>query len=81
MSLPQLQFDDAKTPGHTFTVLADAQTAVSPGDTPETAIIYSPDGTRTVVVGDYRQVYARIQAAAAQAHQSGATEQANTPVS
>ena len=70
-----------RTLGKKLTVTVDAQTAVSPGDAPETAVIYSPDGTRNHVLGDYRQVHSRIQAAAAQAHQSGATEQVNTPVS
>jgi len=81
MSALQLQFDDARSPGRKVTVAVDAQTAVAPGDTPETAFVYSPDGTRTHVVGDYRHVHLRIQAAAAKAHETGATEQPNTPVS
>jgi hypothetical protein len=81
MSALQLQFEDAKNAGRKVTVAVDAQTAVAPGDTPETAFIYSPDGTRTHVLGDYRHVHLRIQAAAAQSHETGASEQPNTPVS
>lgn len=80
MSPLQLQFDDATSPGQQVTIAVDAQTAVSPGHSSETAYIYPPDGTRVHVVGDYRQVHLRIQAAAAQAHQTGAIEQPNTPV-
>ena len=81
MPLPRLTFDDADRPGTTVTLDADAQAAVSPGDAAGTAVITTPDGRRVRVVGDYREVHVRIQAAAARAHESGATEQANTPVS
>ncbi len=81
MSTPQLEFDDAENPGRKVMVAVNAQTAVGPGSDPNTAVIIAPDGTRTTVVGDYRHVHLRIQAAAAEAHQSGPTEQPNTPVS
>jgi hypothetical protein len=81
MPAPQLRFDDPDRPGQTVEVPADAQNAVGPGDRPDTAVVTTPDGRRVSVAGDYREVHVRIQAAAARAHETGATEQANTPVS
>ena len=79
MPAPQLQFD---TPdGGKVSVAVDAQAVAVPGDAPGTATVISPDGTRTRVAGDYQDVQLRIQAAAARAHEGGAMEQPNTPVS
>ncbi|MBA4062589.1 MAG: hypothetical protein C0501_02560 [Isosphaera sp.] len=79
MPAPQLQFDAPD--GRTVSVAVDAQTVVVPGDAPGTATVISPDGTRTRVAGDHQDVNLRLQAAAARAHEGGAVEQANTPVS
>lgn len=79
MPTPQISFD---TPdGGKVLVTADAQSAVVPGSDGNTATVIAPDGTRIQVAGDYRDVQVRLQAAAAQAHEGGAVEQANTPVS
>ena len=77
----QIQFDDAERPGTRVTVEAHPQAAVTPGPTPGTAIINTPDGVRVCVVGDYREVEARLQAAAARAHESGDAIRKNTPMS
>jgi hypothetical protein len=76
----QIHFEDAEHPGTTVTVEADPQTAVLPTLTPGTTVIISPDGRRVCVVGDYRDVQVKIQAAAAQAHEAGEAPRQNTPV-
>jgi urease beta subunit len=81
MAAPQLQFDDADNPGQRVTVTADTQAVVTPGEKPDTAVVTTPDGRQVRVVGDHREIHVRIQAAAARAHESGANEQSNTPVS
>jgi hypothetical protein len=80
MAAPQLTFPDADRPEHLVTVVVDTQTAVTPGPRPDTATITSPDGEVIHVAGDYREVHARIQAAAARAHETGVAPQAKTPV-
>ena len=80
MPVPDLQFEDADNPGQFVAIAADPQTAVGPGDRPETATVTTPDGRRLRGVGDHREVHVRIQAAAARAHESGAAEMPNTPV-
>ncbi len=77
----QIQFEDAERPGVVVVVDADPQTAVMPGEAPDTAIISSPDGTRRIVVGDYREVKIKIQAAAAQGHEDGESPRPNTSLS
>jgi hypothetical protein len=62
-------------------VPVDAQTVALPGDSPGIAVVVAPDGTRTRVAGDYREVHLQIQAAAARGHESGTIEDQNTPVS
>jgi hypothetical protein len=81
MPAPQLRFDDADTSGQVVTVEAHPQAAVTPGTRPGTAIVNTPDGRRFHVVGDYRDVHARIQDAAAQAHAGGDAPRANTGLS
>jgi hypothetical protein len=76
----EIQFDDAENPGRKVAVEAHPQCAVTPGDKPSTAVIHSPDGRRVRVLGDYRDVEVRLQAAAAQAHGTGAAPRKNTPV-
>jgi hypothetical protein len=77
----KITFDDAENPGKQVTMEADPQCAVTPGTQPGTAIIHTPDGQRSFVKGDYRDVQARLQAAAAQAHESGEAPRGNTPMS
>ena len=77
----QVQFEDAERAGVIVVIDADPQASVTPGGTPETAIIVLPDGTRRVVVGDYRDVKVKLQAAAAQGHESGDAARRNTPMS
>jgi hypothetical protein len=77
----RIQFDDAEKPGTRVTVEAHPQTAVSPGPSPGTAIINTPDGIRVCVIGDYRDIEVRLQAAAARSHESGDSTQMNTPMS
>jgi hypothetical protein len=77
----EIQFENADKPGTRVNVEADPQTAVTPGPTPATAIINTPEGLRVCVVGDYRDVEARLQAAAARAHESGDAIRKNTPMS
>ena len=76
----QVQFEDAERAGLVVVFDADPQMSVSPGDAPDTAIIASPDGTRRIVAGDYREVKVKLQAAAAQGHQSGDAPRGNTPM-
>ena len=71
MATRRVEFEDADAPGRVVAVDADPQTAVTPGDQPGTATITGPDGRRVRVVGDYRDVHVKIQAAAAMAHESG----------
>lgn len=77
----QIQFEDAERPGVVIVVDADPQTAVQAGERADTAIISLPDGSRRVVVGDYREVKIQLQAAAAVGHQGGTTPQPNTSMS
>lgn len=77
----QIQFEDAERPGVVIVVDADPQTAVQAGERADTAIISLPDGTRRVVVGDYREVKIKLQAAAAEGHEGGTTPQPNTSMS
>jgi hypothetical protein len=77
----EIRFDDAENPGKQVSLEANPQTAVSPGTKAGTAIVNTPDGRRLCVVGDYREVEAKLQAAAARAHESGDAIQQNTPVS
>jgi hypothetical protein len=77
----RIQFDDAEKPGTRVIVEAHPQIAVNPGPSPGTAIINTPDGTRVCVIGDYREVEVRLQAAAARGHESGDSTQMNTPMS
>jgi hypothetical protein len=81
MAAKQLEFDDADNPGRKVRVEADPQATVTPGTNPGTATVITPDGLRIPVVGDYRDVHARIQAAAARGHESGDAPRANTGVS
>ena len=76
----QVQFEDAERPGVVIVVEADPQTVVGPG-VGDTAIIWFPDGERRTVIGNYRDVKVKIQAAAAQGHESGASPQPNTAMS
>ena len=78
--LPALE-KSAENPGTRVTVEAHPQTAVSPGQTPGTAIINTPNGIRVCVIGDYREVEVRLQAAAARDHARGDVTQKNTPMS
>ena len=77
----QVQFEDAERPGVIIVVDADPQTVISPGETADTAVVSSPDGSRNVVVGDYREVKIKLQAAAAQGHEAGTDPQPNTAMS
>jgi len=81
MAAPHLQFEDAENPGRTVAVEADPQAAVTPGERPGTATVITPAGRQVRVVGDYRDVHVRIQAAAAAGHESGQAPRANTGVS
>lgn len=80
MAVASLLLDHPTRPGVKVPVTPDAQSVVVPGDTPGTAVVLAPDGTRTPVAGDPADVHLRIQAAAARAHESGQTEVPNTPV-
>lgn len=77
----EITFDDAETRGKKITVEAHPQAAITPGPADNTAIINLPDGKRMIVVGDYRDVQVRLQAAAARAHENGDAPRKNTPVS
>jgi len=76
----QIRFEDAENPGTQVTVEADPQAAVNPGPRPGTAVVITPAGRRVCVVGDYRDVQVKLQAAAARAHETGETPRQNTPV-
>jgi hypothetical protein len=80
MSTPPLVFDDPNLPGGKVPIAPDSQSVVLPGDRPGTAVVLSPDGTRTQVAGEPADVHLRIQAASARAHEGGAIEVPNTPV-
>ena len=77
----QVQFEDAERAGVVVVFDADPQVSVTPGERADTAIVISTDGTRRVIVGDYREVKVKIQAAAAQGHEGGDAPRANTPMS
>ena len=77
----QIQFEDAERPGVIIVVDADPQTAVGPGPAANSAVISLPDGTRRVVIGDYRDVKIKLQAAAAEGHGAGTAPQPNTAMS
>jgi len=76
----QIHFEDAENPGTRVAVEADPQAAVTPGPRPGTAVVITPGGRRVCVVGDYRDVQVRLQAAVARAHETGEAPQQNTPV-
>jgi hypothetical protein len=76
-----IMYEDAEKPGKHLLVEVHPQAAVTPGPRPKTATVISPDGGRVIVVGDYRDVQVRLQAAAAQAHEEGDAPRKNTPVS
>lgn len=80
MPAAQIQFDDAENPGRKVAVDADPQAVVTPGNRPDTALITLPDGRQVRVVGDHHEVHVRLQAAAAEGHESGVAPQANQPV-
>jgi hypothetical protein len=80
MAATWLQFEDADAPGRLVTVEADPQTAVTSGDKPGTAVVTKAAGQRVCVVGDFRDVHIRIQAAAAEGHESGAAPRKNTGI-
>lgn len=69
MSTRKVKFQSADDPSQIVSVLADPQTAVTPGDESGTAVVTTPDGGQFRVVGDYKDVHVKIQAAAAMAHQ------------
>jgi len=77
----QIQFEDAERRGVVIVIDADPQMAVVPGPGDCNAIISCPDGSRHIVVGDYRDVKIKLQAAAAQGHAAGTTPQPNTGMS
>lgn len=77
----ELTFENAESRGEKVTLNAHPQTSVTAGETANTAIINTPDGRRYVVVGDYRDVQLKIQAASAQGHESGEAPRKNTPMS
>jgi hypothetical protein len=81
MAAPQLEFDDADNPGRKVRVEAHPQITVTPGAKPGTAVVITPADRRICVVGDYRDIHAQIQDAAARAHESGDAPRANTGVS
>ena len=77
----QLTFQDAENSGKTVSIDAHPQMSIQAGEKPDTAIINAPDGRRFVVLGDYRDVQLKIQAAAAQGHESGEAPRKNTSMS
>ena len=77
----QVQFEDAERPGVIIVVEADPQTAVAPGPGDCNSIVSCPNGSRHIVVGDYREVKIKLQAAAAENHESGTNPKPNTGVS
>jgi len=76
-----LSFEDAERRGTRVYIDAHPQTSIQPGEVPNTSIVNSPDGKRFVVVGDYRDVQLKIQAASAQGHESGEAPRKNTSIS
>lgn len=81
MAAPQLRLEDAENPKCDVMIDADPQTAVVPGPRPGTATVISPDGRRVQVVGDHQDIHARVQTAAARAHESGEAPRKNAGVS
>ena len=81
MPTTTITFYDADNPGRTVAVDPDPQSVVTAGDRPDTAVITAPDGRQVRVVGDYHEVHVRLQAAAAQGHESGTAPRSNTSVS
>ncbi len=77
----QIRLEDAANPKQELTVEANPQTVVVPGPQPGTATVISPDGRRCNVVGDYQDIHARVQDAAARGHESGEAPRSNTGVS
>lgn len=71
MAETPLTFESADRPGRSVTVPPDPDTAVTPGDRPDTARVSPPNGPPVTVAGDYRQVAAEVQAAVAVAHEQG----------
>jgi len=81
MPAPVLRLEDAENPGSELMIDGNPQTVVVPGPRPGTATVIAPDGRRSLVVGDYREVHARVQDAAARGHESGDAPRTNTGVS
>ena len=77
----EILFESAEKEGSIVAVAAHPQTVVSPGPTPNTATIISPEGRTVCVVGDYRDVEVKLQAAAARIHEDGTEPRQNWPVS
>jgi hypothetical protein len=67
--------------GDDIEVEAHPQTAVMPGEAAGTALLILPDGSRRIVEGDAKEIQIRIQAAAAQGHESGDAPRKNTSMS
>ncbi len=78
---PQIRLENAMNPKEELNIEADPQTTVVPGPRPGTATVIGPDGRRDHVMGDYRDVHARVQDAVARGHESGVSPQPNTGVS
>jgi hypothetical protein len=76
-----IQFECAERAGRMLAVDAHPQTTVMPGDSPNTAVVNTPDGQRMVVKGDSKDIQVQIQAAAAQGHESGDAPRKNTSMS
>lgn len=76
----QVVFESVEKAGFPVSVTAHPQIVVSPGPTPNTATIMSPDGARVCVVGDYRDVEVKLQAAVARDHEDGTAPRKNHPV-
>ena len=70
MATRRVEFKSADDPLARVSVHADPQTVVTEGDYPGTAVVTEPNGRQVRVVGDYRDVHIKIQAAAAVAHES-----------
>ncbi|MCE9563144.1 MAG: hypothetical protein K8U57_13965 [Planctomycetes bacterium] len=81
MPAPQLRLEDAENPGQQLIIDGNPQTVVVPGPRAGTATIIGSDGARSHVVGDYREIHARVQDAVARGHESGEAPRMNTGVS
>lgn len=81
MLTPLLDFDDVKNPGMSVSIPANAQISVTPGPSPDTAIVITPDGQRAWVVGTVQEIQIKIQAAAARSHENGDAPMKNASIS